>query len=164
MIPRIVGRPAAPRPLNVFPLRATSPRRGGPARSFVRSVGFQVGQAKPDKVFILTDDLPFVEALLEEVGPVPLMVATSSERVERAMSRRGVPTERLSKPAAGGFQVLEQASSLLAKAFASGLLDPHERVLAVVFSALHATFLFNVDDMGLVNLRREVEGAVPPEL
>lgn len=133
-------------------------------RSFVRSVGFQALQSKPDKVFALSDDLAFLDAVLDELGAVPVLVATSSERVERAMEGRGVPCERIMKPAASGFQVLEQAASLLSKAFASGLLDAHERVLAVVFTALHATFLFNVDDMGLVNLRREVAGAIPPEL
>ncbi len=133
-------------------------------RSFVRSVGFQVRQAKPDKVFALSDDLAFLEAVLDEVGAVPVLVASSSERVERAMETRGVPCERTQKPPAGGFQVLEQAASLLSKAFASGLLDAHERVLAVVFTALRATFLFDVDDMGLVNLRRELDGAIPPEL
>ena len=147
-----------------FPWARRASGGGWGTRAFVRTVGFHVLQAKPDKLFVLTDDLAFLEAVLDEVGEVPLLVATSSERVERAMASRGVPCERILKPAASGFQVLEQAASLLAKAFASGLFDPHEKVLAVVATALHATFLFNVDDMGLVNLSREVEGAIPPEL
>lgn len=133
-------------------------------RGFVRSVGFQVQQEKPDKIFVITDDLPFVEALLEEAGRVPVLVATSSDRVQRALDKRGVPAEKVVKSADGGFQVLEQAGSLISKAFAGGLLDAGERVLAVIFTTLHATFLFNVDDLGLVNLRREVQDAIPPEL
>lgn len=133
-------------------------------RAFVRSVAFQVAQEKPDKIFVVSDDLPFIEALLEEAADVPVIVATASERVQRALDRRGVPAERVQKPTDGGFQVLEQAGSLLSKAFAAGLLDAGEHVLAVIFTSLHATFLFNVDDLGLVNLRREVEDAVPPEL
>lgn len=133
-------------------------------RAFVRSVGFQVQQEKPDKIFVITDDLPFVEALLEEAAKVPVLVATSSDRVQRALDRRGVPAEKVAKPADGGFQVLEQAGSLLSKAFAAGLLDAGERVLAVIYTTLHATLLFNVDDLGLVSLRREVEDSIPPEL
>jgi diadenylate cyclase len=139
-------------------------RRGGGVRSFVRSVAFQVEEGEPDKVFVFSDDLGFVEELLGEVGPVPVLVATSSERVERAMERRGVPTERSTKPAEGGFEVLEQAGSLVSRALASGLIDGGERVLCAVYTGLHATFLFNVDEIGLVNLRKEVGAAVPQEL
>ncbi len=138
--------------------------RGGTARPFVRSVAFQVTQIKPDKLFVFSDDLGFIEALLPEVGGVPVLVATSSERVERALERRGVPCERVGKPADGGFQVLEQAGSLISKAFAKGLFDEGERVLTVIFAGLHATFVFNVDDLALAGLRREVQDAVPPEL
>lgn len=133
-------------------------------RGFVRSVGFQVQQVKPDKLYVVTDDLAFLESLLAEVAALPALVATSSERVVRALDERNIPTERIPHPPDGGFHVLEQAASLISKAFASGLLDAGEKVLAIVYTRIHATFLFNVDEVGLVNLRREVAAVVPPEL
>jgi len=133
-------------------------------RNFLRSVGFHVKEARPDKVFVMSDDLAFVEALLPLVGGRPLLAATSQEKVARLLEERGVPTERMPAPPAHGFQALEQATSVLAKASASGHLDGGERVLAVVYTNLHATFTFNVDDMGLGSLRREVGDVLSAEL
>lgn len=133
-------------------------------RAFVRTVAFQVHQSKPDKLFVVTDDAHFLESLLGEVGNIPVLVATSSDRVVRMLDDRSIPSERIPHPPDAGFHVLEQAASLISKAFASGLLDSGEKVLAVVFARIHATFLFEVDEVGLVSLRREVADVVPPEL
>jgi DNA integrity scanning protein DisA with diadenylate cyclase activity len=133
-------------------------------RSFLRTVTFQVEQARPDKLFLMTDDIDFARALIEKVGGLPVLVASSQERVARALEAAGVPCERAPPPAGQGFHALEQATSVLSSAFASGRIDPGEVVLAVVYSNLRATFTFNVDDVGLVDLRREVAGAVSPEL
>lgn len=133
-------------------------------RSFLRSIAFQLHEARPDKIFVMTDDLKFAQALLKEVDGVPVLVATSQERVARALEGLGVPCERAPPPPDQGFHALEQATSVLSKTFASGRIDAGEVVLAVVYTNLRATFTFNVDEVGLVNLRREVEGAVSPEL
>ena len=133
-------------------------------RSFLRSVVFQLGEAKPDKVFVFTDEADFALAVVGEAGRTPVLVATSSERVERAMEKRGVPAQRVATPAGAGVQALEQVSSLLSKALAAGLLDGGEHVLAVVYGGVRATFMFNVDDLALAALRKEVAGVVAPEL
>lgn len=133
-------------------------------KGFVRSVTFQVDQSKPDKLFVLTDDVEFAQAMAGEAGATPLMVATSAERVERAMEKRGVPCQRVSAAAGGGVQILEQTNAVLSKALAAGLLDVGERVLAVVYGSVHAIFMFNVDDLALAALRKEVMGVVAPEL
>src|SRR5882762_11622578 len=138
--------------------------RGDGMRSFLRSVAFQIEQHKPDKVFVVTDDLPFVEALLPSAGKLPVLVATSNERVARWLDEKGVPAERIGEPPREGFHILEHTSSLLSKAFASGLLEAGEDVLAVIHTNLSATFLFNTDEVGLVNLRKEVADVIPPEL
>jgi DNA integrity scanning protein DisA with diadenylate cyclase activity len=133
-------------------------------RSFLRAVTYQLREARPDKVFLMTDDLAFAEELLAQAHGVPVLVAASQERVARALEARGVPCERAPPPSDQGFHALEQATSVLSKAFASGLIDAGEVVLAVVYGNLQATFTFNVDEVGLVNLRREVADAVSPEL
>jgi DNA integrity scanning protein DisA with diadenylate cyclase activity len=137
-------------------------------KSFLRSVEFHARAGAPDKVLVLTDDVEFAEALAAAGGAAPVMVATSSERVERAMEAREVPTQRVSAAAgAGGVQVLDQASAVMAKAMAAGLLGTGERVMAVVYGGprgVHAVFMFNVDDLAIAALRKEVEGVVAPEL
>ncbi len=132
--------------------------------AFLRSIAFQMGEVRPDKVFLMTDDLPFATALLDNLDGVPAVVATSQERVARALEARGVPCERAPTSARQGFHALEQATQVLSKSFASGLIDAGEVVLAVVYTNLQATFTFNVDDVGLVNLRRDVADTVSPEL
>lgn len=133
-------------------------------RSFLRSIAFQLREVRPDKLFLMTDDLKFARALLREAGDVPVLVAASQDRVARALEADGVPCERAPPPSEQGFHALQQATSVLSKCFASGLIDAGEVVLAVVYTNLKATFTFNVDDVGLVNLRREVAGTVSPEL
>ena len=130
----------------------------------MRSVAFQLDQSKPDKLFAFTDDVEFAQAMAAEAGTTPLLVATSTERVERAMEKQGVPSQRVATPAGGGVQVLEQVNAILSKALAAGLLGGGERVLAVVYGSVHAQFMFNVDDLALASLRKEVAGVVAPEL
>jgi len=130
----------------------------------VRSVAFQLGEAKPDKVLVFTDDADFAGAVAGHAGRTPVLVATSSERVERAVEKRGIPVMRVTTPAGAGVQALEQSNALLTKALVAGLLDAGERVLAVVYGPVHATFMFNVDDLALASLRKEVAGVVAPEL
>ena len=138
--------------------------RGWGTQSFVRSVAFQLDEAKPDKVLVFTDDTEFAAAISGQAGRTPVLIATSSERVERAVEKRGIPSMRVATPAGAGVQALEQAGALLTKALVAGLLDAGERVLAVVYGSVHAIFMFSVDDLALAGLRKEVEGVVAPEL
>lgn len=137
---------------------------GNGMRPFVRTVAYQVAQARPDKVYVVTNDLVFLEALLPELGRTPVLVASSSERVLRALDARNVPTDLIADPPRAGFHVLDQTASLLSKAFAAGLLDSGDDVLAVIYTDLRGTFFFNVDEVGLANLRKQVGDAVPVEL
>jgi diadenylate cyclase len=59
---------------------------------------------------------------------------------------------------------LEQVNAILSRALAAGLLGGGEKVLAVVYGSVQAVFMFNVDDLALSSLRKDVAGVVAPEL
>ncbi|MFP4050361.1 MAG: DNA integrity scanning protein DisA nucleotide-binding domain protein [Thermoplasmata archaeon] len=127
---------------------------------FVDSVMKIKSDIDPTKVLLFTDKKDLMEELAKEIRDVPLIISTQHPPLSSFLGRSNVRLRRLQHPPKIGLDVLDQGKDIVLSCAAEGILDRDDHVLFIISSDIESIFSFDMSEIGVVNLKAEVEGRV----
>ncbi|MFW6195892.1 MAG: DNA integrity scanning protein DisA nucleotide-binding domain protein [Thermoplasmatota archaeon] len=127
---------------------------------FVDSVMKIKSDIDPTKVLLFTDKKDLMEELAKEIRDVPLIISTQHPPLSSFLGRSNVRLRRLQHPPKIGLDVLGQGKDIVLSCAAEGILDRDDHVLFIISSDIESIFSFDMSEIGVVNLKEEVEGRI----
>lgn len=131
---------------------------------FIETVLRAKREMKPDTVLLLTDRKELMEQLSDQIDDIPITIFTGSPALSSFLSKKNVDLQRIKDSPAVGLDVLDQVKELVLSCVARGLIDDGEKVMLVVSADVQTILCFDLDELGVVNLRKEMEGRIDIEL
>jgi DNA integrity scanning protein DisA with diadenylate cyclase activity len=119
---------------------------------------------RPTVVYLLTNDMEFVNEMMPVLQGTPLIVGTSSSQLVEHLKDRNIMHNRIALQQDLGVGVLDLAREMVERAFLEGLISVNDRVMCIVHSGIDSTFIYDFKDVGLAHLKADVGKRVPVEL
>jgi DNA integrity scanning protein DisA with diadenylate cyclase activity len=119
---------------------------------------------RPTVVYMLTNDMEFVNEMMPVLQGTPLIVGTSSQQLVDHLKDRNILCNRIALQPELGLGVLDLARELVERAFLEGFVSVNDRVMCIVRSGIESTFIYDFKDIGLAHLKADVGKRVPVEL
>ncbi|MEF8873975.1 MAG: diadenylate cyclase [Candidatus Thermoplasmatota archaeon] len=131
---------------------------------FIETILKAKQEMRPDNILLLTDSKELMEQLSDRIDNVPITVFTQKPSLSSFLSKQNVDLQRVKDSPAVGLDVLGQAKELVLSCVAEGLLDDEDHVMLVVSADVQTILCFDMGELGVVNLRKEIEGRIDIEL
>jgi DNA integrity scanning protein DisA with diadenylate cyclase activity len=132
--------------------------------TFTSACKLLISGDRPTVVYMLTNDLEFINEMMPGLQGTPLIVATSSQKLVDHLKDRNILHNRISIQHDLGLGVLDLAKELVERAFLEGFISVNDRVMCIVRSGIDSTFIYDFKDIGLAHLKADVNKRVPVEL
>jgi len=110
----------------------------------------------PNKMILFTDSKQLMEELVDEIKDVDLIVTTNKPPLSKLLQLSNVHVRKINYPPEIGINVLTQAKDVVLSCIAEGLLDNSDRVLFVISTDIDTVLSFDVEDIGVANLKDKV--------
>lgn len=117
-------------------------------------------ELSPTVVYIISDETELVEILCNKISDIPIIVATSNKYLYETLYKQGIKIKKLSSPLLFGINVISQIKDLLLSSCAEGILDKNDKVLCIVSTSLNIILSFDVVDIGISFLCRELKNGL----
>lgn len=112
-------------------------------------------------VFIVTNDEATVSESVEAFEDTRVVVATNSKDLQMTFSETKVTIKKIAERPLMIMNVLRQVEDIILGFAVEGLLLPEDKVLCLVnIGNMNAIFFFDVSDIGITQLRSELEGTI----
>jgi len=119
---------------------------------------------RPTVVYMLTNDMEFMNEMMPVLQGTPLIVGTSNQQMIDLLKERNILHNRLSIQPDLGLGVMDLARELVERAFLEGFISVNDRVMCILRSGINSTFIYDFKDIGLAHLKADVGKRVPVEL
>lgn len=129
-------------------------------RHFIESIQKMKRDLDPTKLMLFTDSNELMEELCEDIDDIPILISTDNPPMSSMLQREHVDVRHMKHPPEVGINVLRQAKDVILTYMAEGLLDKEDRVLFVISTDIETILSFDVKEVGVANLKSEVEGRV----
>ncbi len=121
-------------------------------------------EVKPTSILIFTESRTLMEKVSDNVDRVPITIFTPKPPYSSFINRKNVHIRHVNNSPAVGIEVLDQAKNIVLSCAAEGLVDEDDEVLLVVSADIQTILYFDMKELGIVNLRDEIEGRIDLEL
>lgn len=115
-------------------------------------------------VYLVSDDSEFVNDLCNKISDIPIIVATSNKYLYDTLYKQGIRVKELFTPLLFGINVISQIKDLLLSSCAEGILDKNDRVICIVSTSINILLSFDVIDIGISYLGKEMKNRVDIQL
>lgn len=127
---------------------------------FVKTVLRAKKEMRPSNVLLLTGSEELMENLADKIDDISLTIFTQSPSLSPSFNKNNVGLQRINNPPAVGLDVLDQTKELVLSCVAEGLIDENDHLMVVVSADIQTILCFDMDELGVVNLKKEVEGRI----
>lgn len=131
---------------------------------FVEAVLRAKEEMRPSNILLLTDSKELMERLSDHIDEIPLTIFTQNPGLSSFLSKKNVNIQKINTSPAVGLEVLDQAKELVLSCMVERLIDEDDHVMIVVSADIQTILCFDTDELGVVNLRKEVEDRIDLEL
>jgi len=131
---------------------------------FVKTVLRAKEEMSPSNILLLTESKKLMENLSEDLDEVPLTIFTQSPALSSFFNKNNVDIQKINSSPAVGLDVLDQAKELVLSCVAKGLIYEDDHVMVVVSTDIQTILCFDMKELGIVNLRKEIEDKIDLEL
>ncbi len=131
---------------------------------FIETVLRAKEQMSPSNILLLTDSEELMENLSDQIDDVPLYVFTQNPSLSLSLNKSNVDLQRINSSPDVGLDVLDQAKEIVFSCVAEGLIYQDDHVMVVISTDIQTLLCFDVKELGIVNLRKEIEDKIDLKL
>ncbi len=131
---------------------------------FIETVLRAKEEMAPSNILLLTESEEVMERLSDQIEEVPIKIFTPKLALSSSLGKSNVELQKIKNTPAVGLDVLEQAKELVLSCVAEGMIDEEDHVMVVVSADIQTILCFDMEELGIVNLRKEMEGRIDLEL
>lgn len=119
---------------------------------------------KIDALYIVSNDRELVLRIVESVRDIPVVVSTPNRGLYNSLKKWNIKARLLSRPLFAGINLIDQVKDLLVMECAEGTFKSDDKVLCLVSNGINALIAFDVKNVGIIRLKKEIEERVDIEL
>ncbi|MFP4608307.1 MAG: hypothetical protein ACLFNY_01840, partial [Candidatus Aenigmatarchaeota archaeon] len=127
---------------------------------FIETVLRAKEEMRPSNILLLTDSQDLMERLSDEIDDVPITIFTKKPALSSFLGESNVDLQRVRGDPAVGLDVLDQVKELVVSCVAEGMIDHEDHVMLVVSADIQTILCFDMEELGVVDLRNEVEDRI----
>ncbi|MFW6144866.1 MAG: DNA integrity scanning protein DisA nucleotide-binding domain protein [Candidatus Natronoplasma sp.] len=127
---------------------------------FIETVLRAKEEMRPSNILLLTDSQDLMERLSDEIDDVPITIFTKKPALSSFLGKSNVDLQRVRGDPAVGLDVLDQVKELVVSCVAEGMIDREDHVMLVVSADIQTILCFDMEELGVVDLRNEVEDRI----
>ncbi|MFW5907195.1 MAG: DNA integrity scanning protein DisA nucleotide-binding domain protein [Candidatus Natronoplasma sp.] len=127
---------------------------------FIETVLRAKEEMRPSNILLLTDSQDLMERLSDEIDDVPITIFTKKPSLSSFLGKSNVDLQRVRGDPAVGLDVLDQVKELVVSCVAEGMIDREDHVMLVVSADIQTILCFDMEELGVVDLRNEVEDRI----
>lgn len=127
---------------------------------FIKTVLRAKEEMRPSNILLLTDCKDLMERLSDHIDDVPITIFTNSPALSSFLGKRNVDLQRIKSSPAVGLEVLDQAKELVLSCIVQGLIEDDDHVMVVISADIQTILYFDIEELGVVNLRKEIEDRI----
>lgn len=131
---------------------------------FIDTVLSAVEEIDPTHVLLYTDSSELMEKLSDHIERTPLIIFTQRPAISSFLGKRNVDIRKVKGGPAVGLDALDQAKEIVLSCAAEGLIDAKDDVMLVISADIKTILCFDMEELGVVNLRKEVQDRIDLEL
>ncbi len=123
-----------------------------------------IDEYKSTFLLIITNDEKTQKSLTKALPKLPFIIATNNSILYEKLLEKDLEVRELPEAPLGGMTILDQAEDLLLNAYVEGLVDIDDKVLCVISTSLEAVIFLNVEDIGILHLKKQLEDRIDLKL
>lgn len=132
-------------------------------KHFIETILKMKRDLEPSKMILFTDSEDLMEEMTDSVGQTPIIISTHKAPMASLLQRSNVHVRKMNNRPEVGINVLKQAKDVVLSCVAQGLLDSEDMVLFVISTDIDTILSFNINEIGVANLRDSIDGRVDLE-
>ncbi len=118
----------------------------------------------PSCILLFTQSEDFMEGVSDNLDGEDLTIFTQKPALSSFLGKSNVRIRRTKDQPAVGLDVLDQAKEIVLSCAAEGIVESEERVMVVISTDIQTILSFDMEDIGVVNLRDEIEDRIDIDL
>jgi len=118
----------------------------------------------PSCILLFTRSKDLMEKIAEQLEDEELTIFTKRAAFSSFLANPNVQIRKIKNSPAVGLDVLDQVKDLVLSCAAEGLVGRDERVMLVIATDVQTVLTFEMSDIGVVNLKDEVEDRIQLEV
>ncbi|MBS3816018.1 MAG: diadenylate cyclase [Candidatus Thermoplasmatota archaeon] len=130
---------------------------------FIETVLKAKKEIAPSKILLFTESEKLMESLSDHIDDEFMTIFTRRPSLSSFLGKHNVKIRKIKNAPEVGLDVLGQAKDLVLSSAAEGLIDREDRVMLVISSDIQTILSFEMEDIGVMNLKDEVEDRIDLE-
>lgn len=131
---------------------------------FIDAVLKTKDELDPSCILLFTQSEEFMEGISDNLDGEDLTIFTQKPALSSFLGKSNVRIRRTKDQPAVGLDVLDQAKEIVLSCAAEGIVESEERVMVVISTDIQTILSFDMEDIGVVNLRDKVEDRIDIDL
>jgi DNA integrity scanning protein DisA with diadenylate cyclase activity len=115
---------------------------------------------KATSIYIISNDIDFSKDVIKTFPNIKIIIATNNKQILDEISEEKIKIKRLSDRSIIDIEVLNRVEDLLLSACIEDLLELDDKVICIVHSRISAIITFQVNDIGLTNLKSVLQDRI----
>ncbi len=131
---------------------------------FIEAVLRSKRELDPSCILLFTQSEELMEALSDDLEGEDLTIFTQKPTLSSFLGKSDVKIRKTKDSPAVGLDVLDQAKEIVLSCAAEGIVERDERVMVVISTDIQSILSFDMEDIGVVNLKEETEDRIDVDL
>ncbi len=130
----------------------------------IRTVLKAKKEIEPSSIILFTQSEELMEKLSDNLVDEDLIIFTKKPVISSFLGKSGVRIRNLKNSPGTGLEVLNQVRDLVLTCSAEGLIETNENVMIVISTDIDTILSFEMQDIGIMNIKDQVEDRVRIEV